>query len=121
AAIVLAASHNAKVLLGSATPAIETYYNASHGKYGYVELRERYGNVMPPEIVLIDLKDKYKRKQMNGHFSDHLIEAIAETLSNGKQVILFQNRRGYSPWVECMSCGHVPQCPHCDVSLTYYK
>lgn len=121
AAIVLAASHNAKVLLGSATPAIETYYNASHGKYGYVELRERYGNVMPPEIVLIDLKDKYKRKQMNGHFSDQLIEAIAETLSNGKQVILFQNRRGYSPWVECMTCGHVPQCPQCDVSLTYYK
>ena len=121
AAIVLANNHNAKVLLGSATPAIETYYNAIHGKYGYVELRERYGNVMPPEIVLIDLKDKYKRKQMNGHFSDQLIEAIAETLSNGKQVILFQNRRGYSPWVECMSCGHVPQCPQCDVSLTYYK
>ena len=121
AAIVLANSHKAKVLLGSATPAIETYYNATHGKYGYVELRERYGNVMPPEIVLIDLKDKYKRKQMTGHFSDELIEAIAETLSNGKQVILFQNRRGYSPWVECMSCGHVPQCPQCDVSLTYYK
>lgn len=121
AAIVLANAHKAKVLLGSATPAIETYHNATGGKYGYVELRERYGNVMPPEIVLIDLKDKYKRKQMNGHFSDQLIEAIAETLSNGKQVILFQNRRGYSPWVECMTCGHVPQCPQCDVSLTYYK
>ncbi|MEL1244299.1 primosomal protein N' [Flavobacterium sp. DGU11] len=121
AAIVLANAHKAKVLLGSATPAIETYYNASGGKYGYVELKERYGNVMPPEILLIDLKDKYKRKQMTGHFSDMMIEAITETLANGKQVILFQNRRGYSPWVECLTCGHVPQCPQCDVSLTYYK
>lgn len=121
AAIVLANAHKAKVVLGSATPSIETYYNASGGKYGYVELKERYGNVMPPEIVLIDLKDKYKRKQMTGHFSDLMIETIAETLSKGKQVILFQNRRGYSPWVECLTCGHVPQCPQCDVSLTYYK
>ncbi len=121
AAIVLANAHKAKVLLGSATPAIETYYNASGGKYGYVELKERYGNVMPPEVVLVDLKDKYKRKQMTGHFSDLMIETITETLANGKQVILFQNRRGYSPWVECLTCGHVPQCPQCDVSLTYYK
>ncbi len=121
AAIVLANAHKAKVLLGSATPSIETYYNATGGKYGYVELKERYGNVMPPEIILVDLKDKYKRKQMIGHFSDFLIETIAETLANGKQVILFQNRRGFSPWVECLTCGHVPQCPQCDVSLTYYK
>lgn len=121
AAIVLANTHKAKVLLGSATPAIETYYNAVNSKYGYVELRERYGNVMPPEIILIDIKDKYKRKRMTGHFSDEMNDAIAETLYNGKQVILFQNRRGYSPWVECMTCGHVPQCPQCDVSLTYYK
>lgn len=121
AAIVLAGMFNAKVLLGSATPGIESYYNATGGKYGYVQLTERYGNVMPPEIVLVDLKDKYKRKRMTGHFSDTLIDAIAETLSEGKQVILFQNRRGYSPWVECMTCGHVPQCPQCDVSLTYYK
>lgn len=121
AAIVLANTHKAKVLLGSATPAIETYYNAINNKYGYVELRERYGNVMPPEIILIDIKDKYKRKRMTGHFSDEMNDAIAETLYNGKQVILFQNRRGYSPWVECMTCGHVPQCPQCDVSLTYYK
>lgn len=121
AAIVLANAHKAKVLLGSATPGIETYYNATHGKYGYVELRERFGNVMPPEIVLIDLKDKYKRKRMTGHFSDEMIDAITENLANGKQVILFQNRRGFSPWVECMTCGHVPQCPQCDVSLTYYK
>lgn len=121
AAIVLANAHKAKVLLGSATPGIETYYNATHGKYGYVELRERFGNVTPPEIALIDLKDKYKRKRMTGHFSDEMIDAIAENLYNGKQVILFQNRRGFSPWVECMTCGHVPQCPQCDVSLTYYK
>lgn len=121
AAIVLANAHKAKVLLGSATPGIETYYNATHGKYGYVSLRERFGNVTPPEIILIDLKDKYKRKRMTGHFSDEMIDAIAENLSEGKQVILFQNRRGFSPWVECMTCGHVPQCPQCDVSLTYYK
>lgn len=121
AAIVLAGKFDAKVLLGSATPGIESYYNATGGKYGYVQLKERYGNVMPPEIVLVDLKDKYKRKRMTGHFSDTLIEAVAETLSEGRQVILFQNRRGFSPWVECMTCGHVPQCPQCDVSLTYYK
>ena len=121
AAIVLANLHKAKVLLGSATPGIETYYNATHGKYGYVALRERFGNVTPPEIILIDIKDKYKRKRMTGHFSDEMIDAITETLYNGKQVILFQNRRGFSPWVECMTCGHVPQCPQCDVSLTYYK
>ncbi|RZJ73751.1 MAG: primosomal protein N' [Flavobacterium sp.] len=121
AAIILANAHNAKVLLGSATPAIETYYNVNSGKYGYVKLTERFGNITPPEIVLVDLKDKYKRKKMTGHFSDEMIDAIAETLSEGRQVILFQNRRGYSPWVECMTCGHVPQCPQCDVSLTYYK
>jgi primosomal protein N' (replication factor Y) len=121
AAIVLANSHKAKVLLGSATPGIETYYNATHNKYGYVALTERFGNVTPPEIILIDLKDKYKRKRMTGHFSDEMIDAIAETLAQDKQVILFQNRRGFSPWVECMTCGHVPQCPQCDVSLTYYK
>ena len=118
---MLAGMYDAKVLLGSATPGIETYYNATGGKYGYVQLTERYGKVLPPEIVLVDIKDKYKRKRMTGHFSDTLNEAIAEVLSEGRQVILFQNRRGYSPWVECMTCGHVPQCPQCDVSLTYYK
>ncbi|MFP9113390.1 primosomal protein N' [Flavobacterium sp. RHBU_3] len=121
AAIVLANYFEAKVLLGSATPSIESYTNVQSGKYGYAELKERYGRVLPPEIILVDLKDKYKRKQMTGHFSDTLQEAIAETLTQGKQIILFQNRRGYSPWVECMNCGHVPQCPQCDVSLTYYK
>lgn len=121
AAIVLAAAHRSKVLLGSATPSLETYYNVQSGKYGLVNLTERYGKVLLPEIFLVDLKDKYKRKRMKGHFSDTLIEAISESLALNEQVILFQNRRGYAPFVECMTCGHVPQCPSCDVSLTYYK
>ena len=119
--IVLANSHKAKVLLGSATPSIETYFNAQSGKYGFVEISERYGNVKMPEIELVDLKDKYFRKKMSGHFSDTLIEEITTALSLGEQVILFQNRRGFSPVIECMTCGHVPQCPQCDVSLTYHK
>ncbi len=121
AAIVLAGKHVAKVLLGSATPSIETYFNAQTEKFGLVEITERYGKVQLPDITLVDLKDKYFRKQMTGHFSDALIEEIALALSLKEQVILFQNRRGYSPVVECMTCGHVPQCPQCDVSLTYHK
>ncbi|TDE07104.1 replication restart helicase PriA [Flavobacterium sandaracinum] len=121
AAIVLAHSHKAKVLLGSATPSIETYYNATSDKFGLVEISKRYGNVMMPNIELVDLKDKYFRKKMTGHFSDVLIAEITSALSLGEQVILFQNRRGYSPVVECITCGHVPQCQQCDVSLTYHK
>ncbi|HMI08520.1 MAG TPA: primosomal protein N' [Flavobacterium sp.] len=121
AAIVLANSHQAKVLLGSATPSIETYFNAQSGKYGLVEIFERFGNVMMPDIELVDLKDKYFRRKMTGHFSDTLLEQMTEALSLGEQIILFQNRRGYSPVVECMTCGHVPQCKNCDVSLTYHK
>lgn len=121
AAIVLAKQHGAKVVLGSATPSLETYYNVQSKKYGLTELKVRYGNVVLPEIQLVDLKDKYFRKKMSGHFSDELLEAITETLSKGEQVILFQNRRGFSPYVECMTCGHVPYCPSCNVSLTYYK
>jgi len=121
ASIVLANFHKAKVLLGSATPSIETYFNSKSGKYGLVEISERYGKVMMPEIELVDLKDKYFRKRMKGHFSDSLIEGIANALSLGEQVILFQNRRGYSPLLECMTCGHVPHCQQCDVSLTYHK
>lgn len=121
AAIVLAKQHGAKVVLGSATPSLETYYNVQSKKYGLTELKVRFGNVVLPEIQLVDLKDKYFRKKMSGHFSDELLEAITETLSKGEQVILFQNRRGFSPYVECMTCGHVPHCPSCDVSLTYYK
>ncbi|MFH6948579.1 primosomal protein N' [Flavobacterium sp. FlaQc-51] len=121
AAIVLANFHNAKVLLGSATPSIETYFNTQTDKYGLVTLTERYNNVRMPEIVLVDLKDKHFRKKMTGHFSDLLIEEIAEALSLGEQVILFQNRRGYSPIIECLTCGHVPHCQQCDVSLTFHK
>ncbi|WP_310557828.1 primosomal protein N' [Flavobacterium sp.] len=121
ASIVLANSFKAKVVLGSATPSIETYYNAQSGKYGLVEIFERYGNVKMPEINLVDLKDKYFRKQMSGHFSDTLLAEMTSALALGEQVILFQNRRGYSPIIECLTCGHVPQCPQCDVSLTYHK
>lgn len=119
--IVLAHFHKAKVVLGSATPSLETYFNSQNGKYGIVELFERYGNAVLPEIVLVDLKDNYFRKKMTGHFSQTLIDAMMEALSNGEQIILFQNRRGYSPVLECMTCGHIPQCPQCDVSLTYHK
>jgi primosomal protein N' (replication factor Y) (superfamily II helicase) len=121
AAIMLAHQHKAKVILGSATPSLESYQNALQGKYGLVTLSERYGKVMMPEIVLIDLKEKYKKKRMNGHFSDQLIEAINEVLREGQQVLLFQNRRGFAPVVECLTCGVAPQCPDCDVSLTYHK
>ncbi len=121
ASIVLANSFKAKVLLGSATPSIETYFNAQSGKYGLVEIYERFGNVKMPEIELVDLKEKYFRKKMSGHFSDTLIEEITAALSLGEQVILFQNRRGFSPVIECMTCGYVPQCTQCDVSLTFHK
>lgn len=121
AAVVLAMQHKAKVLMGSATPSLESYYNAEQKKYGLVELTRRYTNVVLPDIVLVDIKEKYKRKQMAWHFSDQLIEEINQALSLEEQVILFQNRRGFSPVVECMTCGAVPECPHCDVSLTYHK
>ena len=120
-AIVLANFHNAKVLLGSATPSIESYFNTQIEKFGLVTITERYNNVRMPEVVLVDLKDKHFRKRMTGHFSDLLIEEISEALSLGEQVILFQNRRGYSPIIECLTCGHVPHCQQCDVSLTFHK
>ena len=121
AGIVLANFHKAKVVLGSATPSLETYYNTQTNKYGIVEITERYGHVMMPEIELVDLKDAYFRKKMSGHFSATLLSEITTAISLGEQVILFQNRRGFSPVVECMTCGHVPQCQQCDVSLTYHK
>ena len=121
AAIVLAHMFSSKTLLGTATPSLESYYNATEGKYGLVEIKHRYNNVLMPDIELVDLADKYKRKRMKGHFSDRLIEEITQTLEEGFQVILFQNRRGFSPIVECTSCGHSPQCPNCDVSLTYHQ
>ncbi len=120
-AIVLANMFAAKVLLGSATPALETYYNAKQEKYGLVQLTRRYGDVLMPEINLVDIKTKYKKKEMTGHFSDTLLESIQNALKEDEQVILFQNRRGYSPVVECNTCGHSPQCPNCDVSLTYHS
>ncbi|TBN00389.1 primosomal protein N' [Hyunsoonleella flava] len=121
AAIVLANMHQAKTLLGSATPSLESYFNAQQQRYGLVELNYRYNNVLMPEIELVDIKDKHKRKLMKGHFSDRLIEEMTETLSEGHQIILFQNRRGFSPIIECNTCGHAPQCPNCDVSLTYHQ
>nr|WP_321243316.1 primosomal protein N' [uncultured Psychroserpens sp.] len=120
-AIVLASIFKSKTLLGSATPSLESYYNAQQGKYGLVELNHRYNNVLMPDIELVDIKDKQKRKRMQGHFSDRLIEEIKETLEQGFQIILFQNRRGFSPIIECNSCGHAPQCPNCDVSLTFHQ
>lgn len=121
AAIVLAKQHIAKVLLGSATPCIETFYNAQQGKYGFVELNRRYGDVLLPEIELVDIKEKHRKKRMRGHFSDRLIEMITDALKNKEQAILFQNRRGYAPVIECEICGVSPQCPQCDVSLTFHS
>ena len=121
AAIVLADLHQARVLLGSATPSIESYYNAINGKYGLAEIPRRHGNVLMPDMELVDLREQYRRKLMQGHFSSRLMEAISEALEAGEQVILFQNRRGFAPITECLSCGHSPQCPNCDVSLTYHQ
>ena len=121
AAIMLATYYGAKVLLGTATPSIETYHNAMEGKYGYVSLAERYRDVLLPQIVPVDVKDLRRRKQMKGAFSPLLIEKMQEALAGGEQVILFQNRRGFAPMVECRTCGWVPRCKNCDVSLTYHK
>ncbi|CAM1343666.1 Primosomal protein N' [Tenacibaculum amylolyticum] len=121
AAVVLGKLHNAKVLLGSATPSLETKFNADQGKYGLVNLKRRHGNIQLPKIELINVKEKRRKKEMVGHFSDRLIQMINEAMEEKEQVILFQNRRGFSPIVECTTCGNSPQCPNCDVSLTYHK
>tara|TARA_B100000953_G_scaffold292728_1_gene280309 strand:- start:1426 stop:3879 length:2454 start_codon:yes stop_codon:yes gene_type:complete len=121
AAVVLANLFKAKTLMGSATPSLESYYNAVHDKYGFAELSRRFGNVMMPEIEIVDIKEKHRKKRMTGHFSDRLLKEIEESLAEGEQVILFQNRRGFSPILECNTCGHSPQCPNCDVSLTYHS
>jgi len=120
-AIVLASLHKAKTLLGTATPSIESFYNTKIGKYKLVEINRRYGNVLMPDIELTDIKEKHRKKRMTGHFSDRLIEAMQEAIEEGEQIILFQNRRGYAPILECNTCGHSPQCPNCDVSLTYHQ
>jgi primosomal protein N' (replication factor Y) (superfamily II helicase) len=121
ASLVLAKLHNAKVLLGSATPAMETYYNAKNGKYGLVELTTRYSGVQLPEILCADMRKARKSKSVQSDFSLFLLDAIRETLKNEKQVILFQNRRGYTPMWMCEICRWTPKCPNCDVSLTYHK
>ena len=121
AAIVLAQLHGAKVLLGSATPSLESYFNAKEGKYALVNLKERFGKVLLPDMELVDIRDQLKKRKMKGHFSERLLEEMQEALENNEQVILFQNRRGYAPVVECTTCGVSPQCPNCDVSLTYHQ
>ena len=120
-ATYLARIHGAKTLLGSATPAIETYANCYNGKYKLVELNERYGQVALPQVQLIDIKECYRKKQIKGHFSLEMIEQIKNCINSGRQVILFQNRRGFAPYMKCPQCGYVPKCPNCDVSLTYHR
>ena len=121
AAIVLAQMCGAKTLLGTATPSIETYHNAQTGKYGYVSLTERYKGIELPEIRVVDIKDLQHRKMMHGPFSPELLLKVREALERGEQAILFQNRRGYAPMIECKQCGWVPHCQHCDVSLTLHR
>ncbi len=120
-ATLLARIHGAKTLLGTATPSIETYANCYNGKYKLVELNERYGGVALPQIHLINIKECYRKKQMKGHFSLEMIEEIKHCIEVGEQVILFQNRRGFAPYMKCTQCGYVPKCPNCDVSLTYHR
>ncbi len=121
ASIVLAAMQGAKTLLGTATPSIETWYNATSGKYGLVELKERYKEIQLPEIIPVDIKELHRKKRMNGPFSPLLLQYVREALEQKEQVILFQNRRGFAPMIECHTCGWVPKCKNCDVSLTYHK
>ena len=121
ASIMLAQEHHAPVLLGTATPSIESYFLALKGTYGLVSLTERFGGVELPDITLIDLQRQYTRKEMYGHFSDPLVERIRAILAEHKQVILFQNRRGYAPLIQCTSCGQPPRCVQCDVPMTYHK
>lgn len=120
-AIYLAGIHGAKTLLGTATPSMESYYNAKNGKYGLVPLFERFGKMEMPEILVVNVAEEFRKKNMNAHFSPQLIELMGKAFDNKEQVILFQNRRGFSPFLECYLCGWIPQCVHCDVTLTYHK
>jgi len=120
-AIVLGTLSHCKVLLGSATPALESFYNAENKKYELIRMTERYGGVKLPEIKIVDLKDAYKKRLMKSHFSQQLLDGIKLALDNKEQVILFQNRRGFAPVIECKNCGWIPHCVNCDVSLTYHK
>lgn len=121
AAIMLAKMNGAKILLGSATPSFESYSNATTGKYGFVCLTNRFGDVQMPQIILADVGEYRRKKMMRGSFSPLLVGEMKKVLETGKQVILFQNRRGYSTYIQCDHCGAIPRCRHCDVSLTYYK
>jgi len=121
AAIMLASMHGAKSLLGSATPSIETYYKALHGKYGLVELTERYSGTSLPDVKIIDMKEERKRKLSNGIISSYLHSALTHELSEKRQAIIFQNRRGFAPYVVCKECGWTPKCVNCDVSMVYHK
>ena len=121
AAIMLAAQTGARTLLGTATPSFESYYNARMGKYGLVNLTERFGQVQLPEVEIVDVAEARRKKLMSGPFSPRLLEAMRQALSEHRQVILFQNRRGYAPAIECTLCGWTPRCPHCDVTLTLHK
>ena len=122
AAIVLASMCGAKTLLGTATPSVESWYNATEGgKYALVELKERYKEIQLPEIIPVDIKELQRKKRMNGPFSPLLLQYVREALEQKEQVILFQNRRGFAPMIECHTCGWVPKCKNCDVSLTYHK
>ena len=120
-AVMLAAYHKAKTLLGTATPSVESYYNAQCGKYGLVQMSERFGQVQLPRVEVVDLKEEYRKKRMYGPFSTPLYDAMRRALDEGHQAILFQNRRGYAPMLECAACGWVPKCDRCDVSLTYHR
>ena len=121
AAIMLASYYGAQTLLGTATPSTESFFNAQTGKYGLVQLQTRYKDIALPEIKVVDVKDLRRRKMMNGPFSPALLSAVRTALEHGEQVILFQNRRGFAPMVECHTCGWVPKCDNCDVSLTLHK
>ena len=121
AAVVLADMYNAKVLLGSATPSFESYHNARSDKYGMVTLNERFNRVTQPEIIIADIREAYRKKRMRSHFTPELFGLMEETLAEDRQLILFQNRRGFSPYIECFACGWIPSCIHCDVSLSYHK
>ena len=121
AAIVLASMYGAKTLLGTATPSVESWHNATSGKYGLVELKERYKEIQMPEIIPVDIKELHRKKMMKGPFSPLLLQYVREALEQKEQVILFQNRRGFAPMIECNTCGWVPKCKNCDVSLTFHK
>ena len=121
AAIVLASMHGAATLLGSATPAVETYYKAKNGRFGLVELLERFDGIRMPEVKVVDMRDQRKRKECRGLYSNPLLVASRKALGEGKQVIMFQNRRGYAPMVECKECAWVPKCKNCDVSLVFHR